>query len=624
MGTTPVSWNVDTHASIEAHLLSLVTSKTPKAKSVNTLDTWALLHRQAWLAEYLQRRVPRALSSRGLLEHGYATLRRQVLINTHLAHYEGQNLQGPMQDVKQYGLEHRLAAGFTPLHAASGAGLQDANPVLVWQLLNEGADPLAVDGFGHSAYGAAFVLDMAVDKARSAEVHGMLAPKTLSVRLAGQEITLPENSLHARVLNMMLYNLKTLCSKTGPTEKNSWRLHLLDQQGFHEVFLYDMLQNADRSHMRPTLRPEAGDPPLEWTADEREAVFDEDTQNPFRNWLHEQSRPGPLGEQSLWVQAQAEGDMASRSDGLYLPNPALEFPHGTGWQPLADRFGFSLLDLPALYRPCYPDLTGHPDLPAALGSHATRPMIGALPRLYPEDLNALTTLTNTPEAQIGAPGRAAGHALRRLVLQRLALFHDDGSVSALWWDAGGQWTGAQNAQSAPVSQETLQCLREWQQGTPWQTRTPLSEEAQEELERLKLTWLDPGLQARLDAQSALDAQATGEPVPDGPGMAALETTQATVLESPASAGAGDGRAGRPPAPDSWQTALQARDVQHQELASAHRLAGVPEVTVEGGIDAFLNATAAVNCRLVFSYPPGPDAPRRLLTFMPGVVLSCLV
>ena len=134
------------------------------------------------------------------------------LRNRHLQPYGAHNFKELLRQCDQYGVDHATPTGGTPLMMAARSG----NLPLVRALLERGADPQKVDGYGHTAW--LFALNRACEEpgfgARSiAPLFDLLAPPVLDVQTGGRLVRLEHHQGEYWVLSIMLASLKTQASR---------------------------------------------------------------------------------------------------------------------------------------------------------------------------------------------------------------------------------------------------------------------------------------------------------------------------------------------------------------------------------------------------------------------------
>lgn len=128
----------------------------------------------------------------------------KALKQLHRQHYMTYDLGKPaavLKDTERYGIDHRTVFNLTPLMVAAQAG----NAELVQALLERGADASLVANNGLTAY--QMVLELATThdsyaRQKSANVHALLKPETLSIQVDGRLI-----KLGGRLMEMFLLNL---------------------------------------------------------------------------------------------------------------------------------------------------------------------------------------------------------------------------------------------------------------------------------------------------------------------------------------------------------------------------------------------------------------------------------
>ena len=129
----------------------------------------------------------------------------KALKQLHRQHYMSYDLGKPtavLKDTERYGVDHRTVFNLTPLMVAARTG----NAELVQALLERGADASLVANNGLNAY--QMVLELATThhtyaRQKSANVHALLKPETLSIQVDGRLIKLGGRLMEIFLLNLM-------------------------------------------------------------------------------------------------------------------------------------------------------------------------------------------------------------------------------------------------------------------------------------------------------------------------------------------------------------------------------------------------------------------------------------
>ena len=142
----------------------------------------------------------------------------KALKQLHRQHYMTYDLGKPaavLRDTERYGIDHCTVFNLTPLMIAARAG----NAELVQALLERGADTSLVANHGLNAY--QMVLELATTQTnyarqKSANVHTLLKPKTLSIQVDNRLIKLTGSLMEMFLLNLMFAQFYRHFNMLGP------------------------------------------------------------------------------------------------------------------------------------------------------------------------------------------------------------------------------------------------------------------------------------------------------------------------------------------------------------------------------------------------------------------------
>lgn len=299
-------------------LPKVVDPKYPSAKQRQAVFEYAMWHGQHRVIERLLEAVP-AFSP---------TIRDAVAVrDRHLQPWSGRQFKDVLRQCDQFGVDHRVPEGSTPLMMAALAGQLD----LVDALLARGADPALRDDFGHTAWW--WVLSRAFDDVPWAQrmlgpLIERLAPAVIDVQTGHRLVRLTPHQAEYWVLSVMLAGFKVLGSRSMKRVDALYRYRL----GFFNAHLRLVL-DALPEHL--------------WSAQRRKRDYVSGVL--ARAEVHSNYRPS----RQLW---------SRMGNGYYMPNPAMhlrvrvEAGGDAGdlvWRPVYEVLNLAWVD----------EGTGHRELP---------------------------------------------------------------------------------------------------------------------------------------------------------------------------------------------------------------------------------------------------------------------
>lgn len=300
----PVPWGVWDEETVE-QLEAKAFDPNPSTKARRSLVDYALWHQQSRLLSRLQEAnfVPAAAPLNATPQQRLS-LRKQV-VSRFLSNYTQANVKQVLRECDAYGTDFRSPVDATPLMLAAYAG----NLPLVETLLARGADPQAVDHYGHNA--AMMALNRAFDDAEYAAgpfgaIYERVAPSFLDLQVDGRLVRLEAHMGEFYLFMAMLAGLKTLGSRVSDVPALPRR-----HKGFFVDHLRRNLDHFPESVVREARRKRSYSNHVLARAEVSS------TYTPARK---------------LWVRV---------STGYYLPNPALKLRVKTAkgqevWQDLGE------------------------------------------------------------------------------------------------------------------------------------------------------------------------------------------------------------------------------------------------------------------------------------------------
>jgi hypothetical protein len=231
----------------------------------------------------------------------------------HLQPYTAHNFKDLLRQCDSYGVDHRTPTGGTTLMLAARAG----NLPLVDALLLRGANPLAQDEFGHTAWLAA--LNRAIDdpdfaRQKVAPLFERIGPAMIDVQTDGRLVRLERHQGEYWLFGLMLAGFKTL--------------HTLCLERSHHAFKYDPGFFAEALQTTLECLPEHL-----WKSQRRKRSYVNAVL--ARAEVDSQYQPA----RRLWLRTK---------NGHYLPNPLLQLrshsTDGPDWRPVLDVLNLPWVD----------------------------------------------------------------------------------------------------------------------------------------------------------------------------------------------------------------------------------------------------------------------------------------
>ena len=243
-------------------------------------------------------------------QHEQAWRTMGTLRQRHLQPYAAKNFKDILRVCDTYGVDHRSPVGATPLMLAARVG----NSALVDALLAKGADPLAEDEFGHTAW--LQVLNQGMEDEGFAKfalgpMFDRLAPPSLDVQVDGRLLRLDSHQGEYWVLTLMLAGIKTQWSRCNS-------ITLSDPYKYGTGFFAEQLHRAMENF-----------PNYLWREQRRKRIY-------FNQVLaRAEADSGYKPARKLWCRTR---------NGFYLPNPALLLRKGDAWVPVYTALNLGWVD----------------------------------------------------------------------------------------------------------------------------------------------------------------------------------------------------------------------------------------------------------------------------------------
>lgn len=325
----PVPWTPWGRTFIETLAPKALEPTNPSTKQKQALMDYALWHGQhRWVerlagAAFAPARALAPAGDFGWIDMAAVRARDGLVGSTHravpavaalrqrlLQPYVSRNFKDILRLCDVHGVDHLTPFGATPLMAAARVG----NVALVDALLAKGADPAAVDEFGHCAWQHAVnrgMEDEVFARAWLAPLFERLAPEVIDVQVDGRLVRIERHQGEYWVLTLMLCGLKTQWSRCVERPLPWWKY----AQGVFAEQLHQVLQCLPE-HL--------------WHDRRRKRTYV--NQVLARAEVDSTYRPA----RKLWARSR---------NGHYLPNPELQLRKGDGWQPVYEVHGLDWIEL---------------------------------------------------------------------------------------------------------------------------------------------------------------------------------------------------------------------------------------------------------------------------------------
>jgi hypothetical protein len=231
------------------------------------------------------------------------------LRSRHLQPFIAKNFKDILRQCDVHGVDHLTTVGASPLMLASRAG----NLPLVEALIQRGANPDAVDEFGHTPWGQA--LSRALEEPEFAKtsigpLFDLIAPATIDVQVDARLIRLERHQGEYWVFSLMFAGLKTQWSRCCYRQQPPWKF----AQGFFAEQFHQVLESLP-AHLWKDIRRK------------RSYV----NQVLARGEIDSSYKPA----RKLWSRAQ---------NGHYFPNPDLFVRRGEDWLPVYECLNMPWID----------------------------------------------------------------------------------------------------------------------------------------------------------------------------------------------------------------------------------------------------------------------------------------
>lgn len=228
----------------------------------------------------------------------------------HLQPFVAKNFKEILRQCDVYGVDHMTTVGASALMLAARAG----NVPLVEALIQRGANPDAVDDFGHTPW--QYALSRALEdpdfaKTSITKLFDLIAPPAIDVQVDSRLIRIERHQGEYWVFSLMLAGLKTQWSRCCYRQQPPWKF----AQGFFAEQLHQVLESV---------------PVHLWKAIRRKRSYV--NQVLARAEVDSSYKPA----RKLWRRTR---------NGHYFPNPDLQVRSGEqGWQPIYECLNMPWID----------------------------------------------------------------------------------------------------------------------------------------------------------------------------------------------------------------------------------------------------------------------------------------
>jgi hypothetical protein len=327
----PVPWTPWSQTLMVDFAAKALDRNNPSAKPRQALLDYALWHgQQAWVEKLARINFQSARSLAPEGEFGWigpfarlgfhdAEYEQQTnlaqravfsLRHRHLQPFMAKNFKDILRQCDVYGVDHQTTVGASPFMLAARAG----NLPLIEALILRGANPAAVDEFGHSPWQQALsraLEDQEFARASIGQLFDLIAPAAIDVQVDARLIRLERHQGEYWVFSLMLAGLKTQWSRCCYRQHPPWKF----AQGFFADQLHQVLETLP-VHLWKGIR-------------RKRSYFN---QVLARGEVDSSYKPA----RKLWRRAQ---------NGHYFPNPNLLVRCGEDWVAVYESLNMPWIDM---------------------------------------------------------------------------------------------------------------------------------------------------------------------------------------------------------------------------------------------------------------------------------------